>query len=242
MQPLIIAIYMRKLAILERKPLEPVTGAVVLWEMFESSHYPWSGLWWLHKCLQACCYLAEHRIYSSWFKRSWPLISEVLTGLFPLLHKENSFKYLFYFFSSFSAQDSAPLWCCTFIFFKCDRLLRQHFQAQKVFVAGHCGDTCNGCPWVLHLMLWLLHGCSATCPHPKAFMSSSLQHLPSAPRSMEVIPPNGTAWIKLLSLAGADKCHSPSPASALSATSFCVLPFLSNLFYLRLSSTQRSIT
>lgn len=188
MKPLITAIYMRKLAIFERKLLDPVTGAVVLWEMFESCLYPWSGLWWLHKCLQACCYLAECRIYSSWFKRSWPLISEVLTGLFSLLHKENSFKYLFYLFYFFfpPAQDAPPLKCSMVGgFFNTMGCSDNIFQAQNVFVAGHCGDAHKGSSLSVTpdvMVVWNL-------PTSKSFhvfqCHSNLQHLPTALKSME---------------------------------------------------------
>lgn len=173
MKPLITAIYMRKLAIFERKLLDPVTGAVVLWEMFESCLYPWSGLWWLHKCLQACCYLAECRIYSSWFKRSWPLISEVLTGLFSLLHKENSFKYLFYLFYFFFLLHRmhlplSALWLGVFL---TQWVVQTTFSKHRTFLLlVTVVMPTKGPPWVLPLTSWW----SEICPHPKAFTSSSV--------------------------------------------------------------------
>lgn len=229
MQPLSVPIYMRKRAILERKLSEPVTGAVVLWEMVESSHYPWSGLWWLHKCLQACCYLAECRIYSSPFKRSRPLISGVLTGLFLLLHKENISKYLFYFFF-FCAERSSSL--VLYFPLKHNRLLRQHFPSTEHF--------CCHSLWRFPQMV-LLERCTWWCGFCIGGLQfAHIQKLSCLPGSLQfaapancpqingkIFPPNGTAWIKVLSWAGVDECHSPNLWSALSDTLFvfsCFFP------------------
>lgn len=129
-----ISIYIRKLAALERKLSEHVTWIVALGEMFESFHYSWSGCWYVHKCLQVPHYLTEHRIHSSQCKRSWPLISEVLTGVF-LLSQRKPLK-IFVLFLFLFPQETAPF-TAAFFFFKVISCPDNIFQAPKIFVSHH---------------------------------------------------------------------------------------------------------
>lgn len=63
-------------------------------------------------------------------------------SFFLLSHKENLFKYLLYFF--FCTGDSSSLVLLAFFFFFLFNIIGcpdNIFQAQKIFVVSHCGDT-----------------------------------------------------------------------------------------------------
>lgn len=112
-------------------------------------------------------------------------------------------------------------------------LFRQHFPSTEDF----CCQSLWWCPQMVlpECYTWCCGFCTG------ALQFSHIQKLSCLPVSLQLaancpqinggaLPPNGTAWIKVLSLAGVDKCHSSNPWSALCVTSFCVLLFLSHVF------------